>query len=82
MEKFEIIEFVEKAFDLRTEKEAFNDNPVLFALYEMVAGYIYERYEVTNVIHELRNMSSSFRDRFYKEKIVEHLCIRINQNKR
>lgn len=82
MEKSDIIQFVDKAFNLQTEKEAASDNPILFALYELVAGYIYEFYEINNEVSELRKMSISHRERFYKEKIVEHLYVRINQNTR
>lgn len=79
MDKIDIIKFVDKAFNLETEDLAFNENPVLFALYELVASYIYEKYEIKHDSYNLHEMSNLNRDTFFKDRIVNQIYIRINR---
>lgn len=80
MEIIEIIEFVNKAFNIETERIAYDENPVLFALYEFVAGNVFELYEIEHPEITIK-MDAVEKEHFFKEKIIEHLDIRINQKK-
>lgn len=81
MEIDKIKEFVDIAFDLKTEILAYQTDPILFALYELVSINIYEKYEIEQ-FDILANIDSDQKEAFFKEKIVEHLYARINQIKR
>lgn len=77
MEIIKIKEFVDKAFKIETELIAAKENPVLFALYQIVTGYIYQKYEIESTLTE--NLDIISREIFFKRKIVEQLDTRINQ---